>query len=225
MGLTSAVVELGLAKQAPSLPNLAQFTPESVSSRTGVPADAIRQAARLLAGAQQPAFIYGKGLNGKQAVPALKALIELANLTGASIVSAKGQANSLAAALLGLEKTFEVNDHQAVFLALGDEAPSQRLLHKLEKAPFVAVQASYISPATARADVVLPVVNWVETGGHYLNMEGRLQEAHAALPAQEGIWTNESVLAGIAARIGVDPKADWKDQLARSAAAVPVQLN
>jgi predicted molibdopterin-dependent oxidoreductase YjgC len=42
-------------------------------------------------------------------------------------------------------------------VALGDEQPSNRFEQKHEKAPFLAVHASFVSPLTAMADVVLPV--------------------------------------------------------------------
>ena len=110
----------------------------------------------------------------------------------------KGEANSLAAAQLGLEKTFKLNGHQAAYLALGDDEPSQQLLKKLEGVSFLVVQASYISPLTAIADVVLPVGNWMEQDGHYLSLEGRLQEAHQSIKPAEDILSNEAALQAVA---------------------------
>jgi predicted molibdopterin-dependent oxidoreductase YjgC len=219
-GIMSAIVNLGLAKREPTdLPDLDIHTPEDVSQTTGVPAQAIRDAAQMIALSQNPAFVYGKGVTGQGSTQVLKALTSLAHMVGAlepdrsAIVGTKGQANSTAAYLYGLDKTFEVNDHQAVYLALGDDKVSQRLLQRLEEAPFIAVQASYASQATAMADVVLPVEMWAEQEGHYLNLEGRLQEAHRGLTPPAETWSNVRVLEAIAARTGYVLDTNWDEAL------------
>jgi predicted molibdopterin-dependent oxidoreductase YjgC len=218
--ISSAIVNLGLAKQeAADLAELAKYTPEAVSQTVGVPAEAIRDAAQMIASSQRPVFVYGKGLTRQESPGALKALIELARLVGAlepgrsAIIGTKGQANSTAAYLYGLDKTFEINGHQAVYLALGDDKVSQRLLQRLEGAPFIAVQASHASPVTAMADVVLPVEMWAEQEGHYLNLEGRLQKAQQGLRPPDEAWSNAKVLEAVAARTGYVLDTDWKKGL------------
>jgi formate dehydrogenase major subunit len=128
------------------------------------------------------------------------------------VLSTKGGANSVAAAAFGLESSFELNGHKAVYLALGDETPSQSLAKKLEKAPFLAVQASYLSPVTARADVVLPVEMWAELEGHFINLEGRVQESHKALIAPEGVRSSLDVLVDLASRLGYTVETSWQAQ-------------
>ena len=88
-------------------------------------------------------------------------------------------------------------------MALGDDTPSQRLIQRLEKAPFLAVQASYVSRLTAMADVVLPVEMWAEQEGHYLNLEGRLQKANRVLTAPEGVRSNADALEALAGKLGL----------------------
>ena len=88
---------------------------------------------------------------------------------------AKGKANSLVAQQIGLNKPFELNGHQAAFVVLGDEEPSQNTIKKLEKVPFLVVQASYQSALTAKADVVLPVTAWLEQSGYYVTCDGKVQ--------------------------------------------------
>jgi formate dehydrogenase major subunit len=219
-GIMSAIVSLGLAKGEPSdLPDLATHTPEDVSQTTGVPAEAIRDAAQMIASAEKPAFAYGKGITSQGSPEVLKALLELARLVGAldgersAVVGIKGQANSTSAYMYGLDKTFALNGHQAVYLALGDDKVSQRLLQRLEAAPFVAVQASHTSSVTEMADVVLPVEMWAEQEGHYLNLEGRLQEAHRGLTPPPEAWSNVKVLEAIAARAGYVLDTKWKEAL------------
>jgi predicted molibdopterin-dependent oxidoreductase YjgC len=219
-GIMSAIVNLGLAKdQLANQPNLATHTPEDVSQTTGIPAEIICDTAQMIASSENPAFVYGKGVTGQGSTQVLKALMNLAHIVGAldsdrsAIVGTKGQANSTAAYLYGLEKTFEVNGHQAVYLALGDDKVSQRLLQRLEGTPFIAVQASHASQATAMADVVLPVEMWTEQEGHYLNLEGRLQEAHRGLTPPTEAWSNARVLEAVAARIGYVLDTNWGDAL------------
>jgi formate dehydrogenase major subunit len=228
MGLMAAVNELGNAKAKPGKNyDLSKYSPDAVSKTCGVSAEAIRAAAKLLVEAKSPAFVYGNGLNlSKDSKETMKALIELGRMVGAiddkhsALISIKGKANSLASALMGLDKPFEINKQQAVFLALGDDIPSQRLMQKLEKAPFLAVMASYTSPATAKADVVLPVEMWTEQEGHYLNLDGRLQEAHKVVAAPEGVLSNVDALQKVSEALGYKSKADWKKALKSGTAAV-----
>jgi NADH dehydrogenase/NADH:ubiquinone oxidoreductase subunit G len=145
--------------------------------------------------------------------------MKLAQMVGAldsdrsAIISTKGQANSNGAYMYGLDKTFELNGHQAVYLALGDDKASQRLLQRLEEVPFIAVQASHASQVTAMADVVLPVEMWAEQEGHYLNLEGRLQKTHRGLIPPAEAWSNAKVLEAIAVRTGHVLNTNWEDAL------------
>jgi formate dehydrogenase major subunit len=219
-GIMVAIVDLGLARgKITQLSELVKHDPANVSQTTGIPEGTIREVGRLIATSEKPAFVYGKGITRQDSSQALEALIDLARLVGAStdgrstIIGTKGQANSIAAYMYGLDKTFEINGHQAVYLALGDDKVGQRLLQRLEKAPFIAVQASYVSPVTEIADVVLPAEMWAEQGGHYLNLEGRLQEAHRSLTPPCEVWSNVKILETIAANMGFTLNADWKKAL------------
>lgn len=215
-GLTAAIVELGTAKAKSGVE--AEALSVAVK-KTGIPAEEFRSAARLISAAQQPVLVYGKKLAGASG-EALKALLELARVSGAltdqasGVISPKGKANSLGAAQLGLDKAFTVNGHKAAYIALGDDEPSQKLTQSLGKVPFVVVQASYASQLTANASVVLPVTNWSEQEGHFLSFDGTLQKAVKAVDAAEGIRSNRAVLEDLAA--GLNIKTDgmnWKDDI------------
>jgi NADH dehydrogenase/NADH:ubiquinone oxidoreductase subunit G len=75
------------------------------------------------------------------------------------------------------------------------------------------------------ADVVLPVTAWAEQGGHFLSLDGRLQEARAVLQAPQGVRTNQAVLAGLAACLNIDPRVDWKQELSGRVSPVALELN
>lgn len=213
LGIIAGIVEAGLAKAEPSnLHDLAQHSPEAASHITGIPVETIYELGRLLAVAPNPVFVYGKGLTRGDSSKALEALLELARLVGApqAVISTKGQANSLLASVYGLDKTFSLNGHQAVYMALGDDKVSQRLVQRLEGAPFIAVQASHVSPVTELADVVLPVEMWAEQEGHFINLEGRVQLAHRAITPPADVRPNIDVLQAVAERLGFELNRDWK---------------
>jgi formate dehydrogenase major subunit len=222
-GLMAAIAEMGQAKGEVSGYDVSQKTVAKASQATGISVDEIRAAAQLVAAAQKPVFVYGKGVTGAKTPQALQALLALAKMAGAAVVGVKGQANSLTAYLYGLDKVFAVNGHQAVFLALGDEHPSGRLLQRLEGVPFVAVQASYASPATALADVVLPVAMWAEQGGHYISLDGRVQEAHQGVQAPEDVRSSAEALTAIAAKLGFTLDENWQQALQKRVSTVAVR--
>jgi NADH dehydrogenase/NADH:ubiquinone oxidoreductase subunit G len=80
------------------------------------------------------------------------------------------------------------------------------------------VLSSYVSPLTASADVVLPVKNWLEQDGHFLNMEGNLLTANAALEAPDGVLSTVDALEKLANSMDVKLASTWKDALKATSA-------
>lgn len=208
--IAAALVKLGL-REGDGVSAAAELT--RAAQATGIAEDDLVAAAGLIGIAERPMFVYGKGITAKNSPQALGSLNELSKLADASLLSIKGEANSLAAAAYQLDKPFEVNGHQAVYVALGDDTPSQRLVQRLENAPFLVVQASYASRLTAMADVVLPVEMWAEQEGHYVNLEGRLQKANCALTAPDGVRSNVGALMALAEQLGFTTDEDWQTAL------------
>lgn len=220
--LMTTLVELELAEApAEQLPELARHKPEDMAEVVGLDTETIKEVAKLLVSAEKPAIVYGKGITRADSPATLKALLDLAKMVGAlseersAVLSLKGEANSLAAYQYGLDKAFQVNGHQAVFLALGDDHASQRLVERLEGAPFVAVQASYASPVTEMADVVLPAEMWAEQEGHFVNLEGRVQAIQRGLVPPEEIRSHVDILEAIAAQLDVSLDEDWQGTLSQ----------
>jgi formate dehydrogenase major subunit len=194
------------------------------AGRVGSPT-ALEQAAEMLRSARQVLILYGKGITAQETPDALKALQTLAaRLPGAALLSVKGEANSLAASQFGLDRRFETNGHEVVYLALGDDYPNQRLLGNLRQAPACIVQTAYASEATEMAEVVLPVGTWAEQSGHYLNLDGRLQKAEQFLNAPEGVRSNRDALHALAARLGLPDGVDWRTQLLSRVAPVELKI-
>jgi formate dehydrogenase major subunit len=173
----------------------------------------------MLAQAVSPVILFGKGLTAKRDEKLVEALLALAKLTGAvdgernGLISVKGEANSLAAAQLDLDAQFALNGQQAVYAAIGDDYTSKWLLERISKAPYLVVQASYASKLTEKADVVLPVGLWSEQAGHYLSLDGRLQQAEKAVNAPQDVRDNSAVLAEVAMRMNMPVKKDWQAAL------------
>jgi predicted molibdopterin-dependent oxidoreductase YjgC len=68
----------------------------------------------------------------------------------------------------------------------------------VDKKAFVIAQASFVSPLTERADVVLPMAIWSERAGSLTNTEGSVQKVNKAVePAGEAKpdWEVISLLA------------------------------
>jgi NADH dehydrogenase/NADH:ubiquinone oxidoreductase subunit G len=143
----------------------------------------------------------------------LETLLKIAEKLGAALVGVKGQANSMAAAQLGLEAPFKANGYTAAVVALGDEDPTQRLVKALEEVPFVVALAAYGSQITGNADVVLPVTMWAEQSGSYLSLDGQLQKAEKALDAPDGVLTSLEAFLKVADALSVEPDQDWKASL------------
>jgi formate dehydrogenase major subunit len=212
-GIRSAIANLGLDKNPANGTN-PELLNEAVKA-TGIPAETFVSIGREIAAASKPVIVYGKGVTANDKALEIHAEIKsLAGMAGAALVNPKGKANSLAAVLLGLDRAFAPQGCQAVYLALGDDAPAPHLIERVKDAPFLAVQASYVSPLTEQADVVLPVEMWAEQEGHFLNLEGRLQEARRGLQAPTGVRSNAAVLQDLANCLGAGLQEDWKNELA-----------
>ncbi|HAM02550.1 MAG TPA: hypothetical protein DCQ30_10060, partial [Acidimicrobiaceae bacterium] len=74
----------------------------------------------------------------------------------------------------------------------------------LESAGFVVAVDTFLSPSSARADVVLPVAGAHERGGTTTNIEGRVTRLGQKLVAPGQCWPDWMVAAELAARMGGD---------------------
>ena len=220
-GIMAHLLSLGLEKNSPP----PGFTPEAfsleeVSGRTGIPAETIAAASEQIANARTPVFVYGTGLSHKNARGTLDLLASLANMSGATMLSPRGKANSLVAHYYQMDTSFELNGHQVAYLALGDDEPTPHIWEEVQKAPFLVAQVAYHSPITALADVVLPVEMWAEQLGHYMNLDGRVQPSYPAIRAPEEVRSNLEVIRALASKLNLNGKDHWEERLFRRAGMV-----
>ena len=211
-GLIAAVVKLGLAKgkTAVKATDLDGF-----AAATGLKTDDFLDAAFVLTSAEKPVFVYENGAD-------LAVLNELAEVVAGELISLKGGSNSLAASQLHLDKGLKINGYKAAFFAIGDDEASQKSIKEFEKAPFKVVLATYASALTGVADVVLPSTNWLEQEGHYINLEGKVQEAKKAINPAEETWSTVQTLNALAEKLSVKLSADWTKEMHKRVSVVEI---
>jgi formate dehydrogenase major subunit len=214
-GLRAIIVKEGLGRSPLDISDAEGLIKKAVSA-TGVSLEQLTQAAQTLARSISPVILFGKGITAQRDEKLVEELYRLAVLVGAvdserhGLLSIKGEANSLAATLLGLDETFKLNGQKAVYVALGDDYPSKSLVERVSKAPYLVVQASYASKLTEKADVVLPVTIWAEQDGHYMSLDGHVQKAQKSINPPENVRDNMAVLSEVAMRMNMTMKADWQ---------------
>jgi formate dehydrogenase major subunit len=194
----------------------------SISKLAGIDPDLLAAAIHTLKSSSNLVIVYGQGYVKKASSELLKAGYKMAKQLNAGIIDVKGGANSLAVSQYHLDASLTLEGIEFCFLALGDERPSQQLVKKFEKVPYLVVQSSYVSPLTANAQVVLPVQTWLEQEGTYLNSEGRLQKAISSLQSAESVRSNMGALTGLAEEFGIKINTNWKTRLTERVSPVTI---
>ena len=76
------------------------------------------------------------------------------------------------------------------------------MLKAVDKGAFVVVQASFASPLTEKADVVLPTAIWSERAGSLTNTEGRVQKVNKVVEPRGGAKPDWEILSLLAEKLG-----------------------
>jgi formate dehydrogenase major subunit len=214
-GLKAIIVKEGLGRAPLQIENVEKIIATAVAM-TGLNIEALSEAASVLAHSVSPMILYGKGITAQRDPQLVEALLGLATLVGAvdservGLLSLKGEANSQAAAQLQLDSQFALNGQKAVFAAIGDDYVSKKLVERVSKAPYLVVQTAYASELTEKADVVLPVTIWSEQEGHYVNLDGHVQQSVKAIDAPADVRDNLSVLSNLAEQLNIPLSGDWQ---------------
>jgi len=137
--------------------------------------------AKTLKAAKRPAIIIGSGvlLSAELQIQAQ----QIAAKFGAEYNVVHTAASRVAGLDLGFvpKEDFALSDMQVVYLLDADEIDTKALRNK-----FVIYQGHHGDAGAKVADVILPAAAYTEKQGTYLNMEGRVQQTHAAtLPLGE----------------------------------------
>ena len=174
----------------------------------------------VLTSSDKVAIVLGSRYDFNDADAIVKSVVSLNNKLNGKLISTKGNINSLGASLLGIDVSVAPESADVVILALGDEELSQSFSKKFENTPFSIIFSSYISPLTASADIVFPVQNWLEQGGHFINADGNILEAKAALSAKDAVYSSEESLSKLADALKVNKQSDWKKLIKETPAPV-----
>jgi predicted molibdopterin-dependent oxidoreductase YjgC len=199
LALSAATAKLGVAK-GKTKANVSDL--KSLAEKTGLTSDDYLDAAFVIASSEHPVIIYKDGAD----IESIHAFAELIN---AKMISVKGNANSLASSLLGVEKSLDLQGKKVLFVANGDEELSQKSIKELEKIPFKAIQSAYASSLTSIADVVLPSTDWLEQEGHYISAEGVVNFAKRSLVPAEDVLSPFETLNRLAEKLGVKLDDEW----------------
>jgi formate dehydrogenase major subunit len=183
---------------------------ETSAKKFGVSTDALNGAVQAMTGSAKLGVVFGSRSDSASS-ELLEAAASLTADVSGKLVTTKGNINSLGAVQLSVNNPLDLKDADVVLLALGDEELTQQFMKKFEKAKNLVVFSSYVSPLTASAAVVLPVANWLEQDGHFVNFDGHVLEAKAALVADEGIFSNVDTFNKLAAQLDLNISTNWKD--------------
>jgi predicted molibdopterin-dependent oxidoreductase YjgC len=211
-GLAKVLVDKGLAESgkvgAELKTSLSQYEIGEVTRTTGIEKKSLEQVAEMYARAERGVIIYGDDLLKNNGAGSVTTILNLASITanqvghGLRVISLKPGANSRGAWELGLAKGIKQDRPKGLYLLLSDDTGDERLLNWLRGIDFLVVQASYHSPVTAMADVVLPSPIWAEREGKYVDMDGRVLEIKQVLRPGDGVLQDKEVLMGISQKLG-----------------------
>jgi len=189
---------------------------------TGVKKSLLEQTLVLIQSSKHPLIVYGSPESEQKAGDLLTVTNSLAKTISAGLLDVKGGANSLAAAQLNLDQPLLTNSEDNGLIVLADEMPTQKLIKNFDKLSQTVVISSYISPITANAQVILPIQNWLEQEGHYLNLDGHLQKAKASLSAPDDVRSGIEVIELLANKKGIKLNKDWNKAITKRISATQI---
>ena len=211
-GVAKILIDKGLVKPKRStaeiIKSFSRYEISEVVRATGIEEESLASMAEMYGQAERGVIIYGEGLLWSNDASAITTILNLADITGNQagdklrVVSLKPRANSRGAWELGLAKGIEQGNVKGLYLLLADELESREFVDLLRGINFLVVQASYHSPITSMADVVLPSPIWAEREGKYVTMDGRAQKSKRALKPKDGLPQDEEILIEISKKLG-----------------------
>jgi predicted molibdopterin-dependent oxidoreductase YjgC len=212
--LGAAIVEHGLPKSAGDKSKFAaEFKgtePKKVAKELGVDVNDIYKAAEVLAESKNSVIIYGSGILQYKDADLVASILNLGALISDAnkpkVISLKRCGNSSGAWEIGLASTknsvlseLSKGKTKGLFALLADDlAAAQALADNMKGVEFTVIQASYISPATAKADVVLPSLLWTESKGTYTTLDGVKKSTKPMIKAHGDIKADADSLKEVA---------------------------
>lgn len=193
---------------------------QNAAKTTGVSSETILDVAYAVGTSESPVILFGETVAADPEADALFPIKCMADMIGATLINAKGKANSLAAAQFALSGEFKPAD--TVVAVMADEDCADWTA-KLANATTKIILGSYTNEMTAAADVVLPVCNWAQEQGHFINLEGKIQWRSQLVEAGEFVKSTPEALNLLAKELDLTIAGDWKEALTANPASVLIQ--
>jgi formate dehydrogenase major subunit len=171
---------------------------------TGLDKDTIQKASAMLSAAKNPVVVYGEGVfaaNNSKLVARVLDLAKVASHDGLKVISLKPRGNSRGAWELGIASRngmAKAKPKMIYVLMSDDKFEMGDWAAPVDQAEFVVVQASYRSPLTDCADVVLPSPIWAERKGKYVSLDGKVGNSHKVVEPPSGIKDDVEVISKLA---------------------------
>ncbi len=152
----------------------------------------ISSAKELLERASSPVIIYNAGADAQE----VENLMAISGKT--KMMCLPAGANSRGLRNMGIDGNVNAQNAKALYIFACDDE-----LKNLDRynASIVVLQASYLSPETEKADVILPSTIWAEKDGSITNIDGLVQKVVKTIEAPEGVQSNKTTLELLSSRL------------------------
>lgn len=171
----------------------------------------VSRAVEIADRASYPVVVYGNGITEK-------AVQELKKLDGKACgVVLEPGVNTRAAVSFGINGGVEPAGVKALYVILGEEKiETTDIIQGLDRDTFIVTQASFASPLTVRADVVLPMAIWSERSGSLTNTEGRVLPVRKAVEPEGEAKPDWEILSLIAEKLNKKVGASLEELTAQA---------
>lgn len=222
---------------------LKKYSAKAVAKSTGVDEEAIKQAARELAAAENAAILLAYGLPytaySKElgiAAANLSLLTGIAGREGSGLYLCGEKANSQGAIDLGIlpganglgaQQMLDdasTGKLKALYM-VGEDAiasyPNRAMVEKAMENSFLVVQDLFLTETAAKADVVLPAISFAEKNGTFTNAERRIQRVRKGVNSKGSAKSDFEILQLLLQAAGKDAPQTADEAFAQLAAATP----
>ncbi len=213
--LSKAVIDKGTKKDSAKTKEIAaslkDINVKQGSEQAGIGTDDLFEAAEMLSKAKHSVIIYGEGVLQHENPALIKSLLNLATIASSrskgqlQVISLKPKGNSRGAWDMGIANSSQSivrnltgSNVKALYLLLSDDYVDASQLTNLSKGlEFIIIQSSYLLPARAKANVVLPSPSWAEVGEKYTTLDGLTKSTSRLIKPPVGIKADSEILREI----------------------------
>ena len=213
-GLAKMVISnnKSLAELKPELSRvLSLYEADKVTAKTSITEKDLQAAAKILSQSKNAYIVYGNKLTMQNDTDLVTALLNLTYLMQngkgerLNMVFLKPGINSQGAWDSGAAtKDIKTQQPRGLYLLLSDDNIDKEWLDWVKGIDYLVVQASYQSPVTEIADVVLPSRIWDERGGSYVTAGKRSTKSNPVIQ-RYGLIPDEEILQRLAQKLTAMP--------------------